>query len=145
MKKLAIAALLFALPSAATAEWTFVDTTIDNEDIFIRDEDWLAGRSHHRDARVWVRIDHSRNRKTPYRYTMMLVSINCPAETYRFLHGTAFMPNGRSTSERVSTTSEYAVPGTIAAEIVEMTCFDPTPTPTPTPPPTPTPNRQRTI
>lgn len=120
-----VAALALAAPAAATpppAEgWSRINQTGD-QDHWIRDKDWMAGRPDSASVLVWTWVDHKRSRTISHE--MILLEINCPAEAYRFAQMRSFDHRGVSTPLG-ATEWEIATPGTIIGEIVRVTCMAP--------------------
>lgn len=123
----AVAALALAAPVHAeppTGEgWTRINVTAD-QDHWIRDKDWTAGRPDTTSALVWTWVDHKRSRTISHE--LILLEINCPAELYRFVQMQSFDHRGKSTSF-AGTAWEFAPPETIIGEVVRVTCMEPAP------------------
>lgn len=121
----AIAALAIAAPLIAKAPpaegWSRVSQTTE-QDHWIRDKDWTAGRPDTDRIFVWTWVDHKRSRTTSHE--MILLEINCPAEAYRFAQMQRFDRAGKSTPLG-GTAWEIAAPETIIGEIVRLTCMEP--------------------
>lgn len=127
MKRLIIAALLIASPAAAQDnEWTYAATNSSGSDYYIRTQDWLAGRSHHRAARAWVMTNDSRNRNVEWMSSKALYEVDCVGESYRRLSTVVYYRNGRA-SDLGSTGREYIVPGSVFAALARELCSDPAP------------------
>lgn len=123
----AIFLLIMPLTAAAATtdefpEWEEIDTTHSNTVVYARTEDLLRGRADQTDARVWVRMDHTRDMTFKARSSMMLYTVNCPAQTYRNLKLVMFSPNGESREGGVSGVTEYIVPKTIMAYVANLLC-----------------------
>ena len=120
-----LAALLIAAPLAAAPPpsegWTLISEG-DDRDTWIRDKDWMAGLPDTASAFVWSWIDHKRNATVSHE--MILLEINCPAETYRFAQMQSYSKRGKSTSLGGSRW-EFAAPETIIGEVVRVTCMEP--------------------
>lgn len=125
IRYIAAAALVMAAPLAAeppsSEGWTRINVAPD-QDHWIRDKDWQAGRPDTTAALVWTWIDHKRSRTVSHE--MILLEINCPSETYRFVQMQSFDKRGNSTSMG-GTKWEFAAPETIIGEVVRVTCMEP--------------------
>jgi len=136
MLKYLFAAALLAAPLTAAAqsedvpEWYLIDTTTSNTDFYARTEDLLKGRDYQTDARVWVRLDASRDRTVDWKEMVVLYSVNCPERTTKVLHMTTYYRNGRNVTDRVPGTIEYIVPRSIMAATADMLCYSPSSKPT---------------
>lgn len=131
MIKFMFAAALLAIPFSAAAkssdlpEWLNIDTSETNSVVYARTEDLMKGRSYQTDARVWVRIDASRDRTVDWREMIIFYSINCPKYTYEILHMSTFYRGGRNVTNQVSGKTEYIVPRTIMARTADVLCYTP--------------------
>jgi hypothetical protein len=121
----AAAALALAAPLTAKAPpaegWSLISEGTE-QGHWIRDKDWMAGRPDSTSALVWVWVDHKRSRTTSHE--MILLEINCPAESYRLVQTQGFDLRGKSTSYG-GTEWKVATPSTIIGEIVGVTCMEP--------------------
>jgi hypothetical protein len=118
-----LAALTFAVPADAKAPpaegWTMADKG-DEVDHWIRDKDWLAGRSDSEGVLVWTWVDHKKSRTVSHE--LILLEINCPAEGFRFVQGRQFNHAGKGV-DIGSTEWMHAPPHTIIGNVVEFTCM----------------------
>lgn len=128
MKTATIAtALVLALIAPASAKpppqegWTLVDKGRER-DYWIRNKDWMAGRPSDRNVLVWAWADHKISRTLSHE--MMLVEIDCPSEGFRFVQTQQYSLRGDSTSLG-ATQWRHAPPESIVAEIVRLTCMEP--------------------
>ena len=132
MKKLisTAAALLMAAPLGAappSEEGWYLVSEHEDRDYWIRNKDWTAGRPADRSVLVWTWVDHKANRSIAYEN--LLLEINCPIETYRFVKIQSFDHRGKVTTHSGSSW-EFASPSSIIGEIVRLTCMEPAPAPT---------------
>ena len=77
-------------------------------------------------VRVWIRIDHSRDRSTRVRDTRELWSYSCAEETTLALSSISYLPSGATANQitRHDTRYDYTpvIPGTLSARVMRLVC-----------------------
>ncbi len=125
---LAAGALLATAASAQTpSEWRYVSEDISDSVWYIREADFQAGHSQATAARMWVKVDASRDATVSYQSAVKRYTVNCVAGTYRFDQATHYYRDGTNSILRGDYQTHYATPGSIFAQVVDALCQDPEP------------------
>lgn len=134
MKNL-LAFLLLLAPISAVAQaqetenyrkgWLFLGDDNTNTKVFARMVDILKGMPNLTKARVWVMLDHSKDRTTDVRETKFLFEVNCPNQTYKIITTAETYPNNRIVTDTPTYTPvKYIVPGSSMEAVHENLCAD---------------------
>ena len=129
-----IALIALTIPTKALAaeevpEWTAIDTSRSGSIVSALTEDLLAGRSLQTSAKLWIKTDASKDTTVAWRANMQLLSVNCPARSYRVVQSNVFYSDGSSLSEPGTYGVRFAAPGTIIKFAIDILCQDPAPDP----------------
>ena len=146
IRKVAIAALLFASPVMAQTESPWLDWVAENspygfdvtpdgtiwinlsevgqtDDYAIRAEDLRDARAaRNRKPSFWVRGYHKRNPKVLYRQTKARLTLDCENETLSTSTTAYYAADGSMISRTGYTSAEYIIPGTYGAEYHRLFC-----------------------
>lgn len=106
-------------------EWFLIDTNKTGTQIFARTIDLQAGRPESRAAKLWVKIDASRDRTVSWREIKTLYAVDCIAETYRVI--TTHVAYSTKQSETIpgDMKLQFVVPGSVMAGATEILCSSP--------------------
>lgn len=129
MFKYILALALLVLPASTAMaqsedEWVFVSTSETETDFYIRRSDVMAGRSDSTAARMWVRMDHSKDAGISWRYSVIRYSVNCLNESFVQTSFTSYQANGKAESSPVSGNREYVIPGSHMDTMTKLVCSD---------------------
>ena len=103
--------------------WQLIGVTNDGASFHIRWADKPSSRQTG-SVTVWFMVDHSANRTVPYRTQLRLIEIRCYNSWYADIQQTRHWANGRQETDRsrLPLDGYYAVPGSIAIDMVRMAC-----------------------
>jgi hypothetical protein len=82
---------------ASAADWQWLTVNASGGVIYY---DASSIQRHGDRARIWIRVDHRRDRTTQYRETRELWSYDCRDRTTLALSAIDYLPNGRSVQRR---------------------------------------------
>lgn len=106
----------------SNAEWIFIGEDQKGAVGYVRRQDVMAGRPNQTAARVWMKLDASRDRTVAFREAFSLIEVNCPAQTTRDLQITLYYPDGSVKTQQMFGASEYIIPGSNAEVMAKMVC-----------------------
>lgn len=137
IRYLIIAAVLAAMCPTNTAqaadlpEWVEVGSTASGTIIYARSEDLVQGRPENTSAKLWMKLDASKNREVAWNSTIVLYVVNCVSESYRMIQGTAYYSNGTNEQiENIDGSTKFVTPGSNIAYATKLLCSAPSQTPT---------------
>ena len=93
--------------------------------VYVRRTDLYAGRSDQTAAKLWLKLDFSRDLTVKWNHTISLFVVNCPAQTYQAIQTTIYYANGDNYPADPDTGPTFVTPGTIMAASVNLLCMDP--------------------
>lgn len=128
MKLLIAFILSFASMTAAVAEqptWYYINKTDSGTVIHARTSDLMVGRSDQQAAKVWVKLDHSDDKTTPLRQTMVLYTVNCVAQTYRRVSATFYKADGSTETDTSNEATQHIIPESNISNVTDELCADP--------------------
>ncbi len=120
-----IIALLLVLQSAETPEWHKIGTDKDGSVLYVRTQDAMAGRSHHRAAKVWTKMDARKDRTVAWSEAKILYLMDCVAQTYRIVQIISFDSKGDPTTIQGNGKTDHVVPGSMMEGVADAVCSDP--------------------
>jgi len=123
----ALALIASSVPAGSedVPEWTYIGTTDSGTVIRAKTSDLLAGRSNQTAAKVWVRMDASKDASVQFREAMTLYAVNCVAETYHTIQVTTYWRFRSPQTEPGSSGTRFVIPGTHMETLKDMLCSDP--------------------
>lgn len=125
---LSLASLTAAYAEESKSEWYSIGEDNDGTIIYIRTADMEKGRSHQREAKVWVKMDHANDKTTTARESKFLFEINCPEQSFKPLTAAILKPGQRipTVENTPDASSQFIIPGTTIEAVAKDVCMDPT-------------------
>jgi|TARA_R100000501_G_scaffold10533_2_gene20552 hypothetical protein len=112
---------LSPVPDFDVDDWAYVTTSSDDAEFFIQFKYLGLGQGTHK---VWVRSDHSRNKKLAAREIMMFQEIDCDESTIKLRHMTSYAPDGTiiDSASNAFLPAEPIIPGSTGDAIRKFVC-----------------------
>lgn len=118
----AVAIAAFAAPTNA-AVWRHLTTNDPGGAVYY---DASSIRRVGNNVRLWIKVDHSRDRSTRVRLTLELWSYNCDARTTLAISSYNYLPDGTVLSQRTlyDDPADYTpvIPESVAETAMQMVC-----------------------
>ena len=109
-----------------TSEWLYITNDKDGTSVYALRSDIMKGRSNQTRARVWVKLDHSRDKTTQYRESKVLYEVNCPGQSFRSLSYHSYdTASNRVYSDNTTSSITYIIPETVMESVAIELCADP--------------------
>lgn len=127
--KIIAAFIVFLVPATLAAEglpqWSYIGHSPSGTLIYALNSDIRKGSPRSTNARVWVKLDHTKDLTTKVRETKMLFEVNCAQNVFRGLSSNETDGKGNF----ISGTNEvgpltHVPPGSIISMVTEALCTD---------------------
>ncbi|MEA3031850.1 MAG: hypothetical protein QOG13_3175 [Sphingomonadales bacterium] len=123
MRVLLLAALATVATPAEAADWRYLTANAVGGQVYY---DATSIQRTGNKARLWIRVDHSRDRSTRAREVRELWSYDCGAQTTLALSSISYLPNGAILAQRVLADDPFdytpVIPESIAETAMRLVC-----------------------